>query len=386
MEPAIDFSCHDHRLVLLASGQRRRDLLLDWIDGARHSLDLLFYDVADDASGVAVRDALVAAARRGVAVRLVVDGFGMRDIADAEGFFGPLRAAGGTAFAFNARFGRRYLIRNHQKIVIADGARAIIGGANIADDYFSDAPGAWRDLWLTVEGAAVAGLATYYEAIFGWMKRKSPNLRSLADLVARASTTEGPLQWQFSAPWPRHTPWPSGLIRDLWSAREIDLVAAYFSPSAAMLRRLERIARDGGQVRLLTPAKSDNDTTIAAARHSYHQLLDAGVDIWEYERTKMHTKLVVIDDAVHIGSSNFDFRSLFLNLEVMLRIEDAGVAARLRQWVRGELAQARAITPELHARRDTLWQRTLWALANFLVTSMDYTVSRRLNLPLGDDD
>ena len=387
MDARIPFTVAGNRLELVPLGSDRRRLIGAMIDAAEQSLDLLFYDLADDDCGTEIRDRLVAAARRGVDVRLIVDGFGLSDMEDVDAFFAPLRAAGGEAVAFNARPSRRYLIRNHQKIFIADGKRAIIGGANLGDAYLGDDDeSCWRDLWLTIEGDAVAPLAAYYGAVDGFLKEKKPRLKRLSDIVARNSTFDGPLQWQFSAPWPRHTPWPGGMIRDLWSAARIDLVAAYFSPSSAMLRRLERVARDGGRVRLLTAAKSDNTTTIAAARHVYHQLLDAGVEIYEYEKCKLHTKLIVIDDKVHIGSSNFDFRSLFLNMEVMLRIDHAKVAAGMRDWIDGELADSRAITPEVHARRDTLWQRTIWALSNFLVTTMDYTVSRRLNLPLAGDD
>ena len=386
MKPDLTFSVDGNDMALYASGEARKSLVLDWIDGANNSLDLLFYDLADDASGTAIRDALAEAAGRGVRVRLVIDGFGLRDLEDEDAFFAPLRAAGGMALVFNARFGRRYLIRNHQKIFIADGAQAIIGGANLCDDYLGDHDTAWRDLWLGIEGEAVRGLSDYYEDVLGWMQTKKAHLRSLSDVVARHSTTRGPLQWQFSAPWPRHTPWPGGMIRDLWDGTRVDLVMAYFSPSSAFLRRLERVARDGGEVRLLVPAKSDNTTTIAAARHSYHELMQAGVEIHEYEKTKMHTKLAVVDDVVHIGSSNFDFRSLFVNMEVMLRIEDADTAEKMRGWIETERADARAITPELQAKRDTLWARTKWALSNFLVTWLDYTVSRRLNLPLGGDE
>ncbi|WP_343344364.1 phospholipase D-like domain-containing protein [Sphingomicrobium sp. XHP0239] len=383
MAPDLTFTVDANEMALYASGDARKALILDWIDRAQTTLDLLFYDLADDASGTAIRDALARAAERGVRVRLVIDGFGLRDLEDEDAFFAPIRAAGGTTLVFNARFGRRYLIRNHQKIFIADGERAIIGGANLCDDYLGDHDTAWRDLWLSIEGDATRPLADYFEDVLGWMKTNKAHLRRLSDIVARHSTTRGPLQWQFSAPWPRHTPWPGGLIRDFWDARHVELVMAYFSPSGAFLRRLERVSRDGGTVKLLVPAKSDNTTTIAAARHSYHQLMAAGVTIHEYEKTKMHTKLAVVDDVVHIGSSNFDFRSLFVNMEVMLRIEDADAATKMRGWIADERRDARAITPEVQAQRDTFWARTRWAISNFLVTWLDYTVSRRLNLPLG---
>jgi len=101
--------------------------------------------------------------------------------------------------------------------------------------------------------------------------------------------------------------------------------------------------------------------------------------MYEYQPAKLHTKLAIVDDIVHIGSSNFDYRSLYINLEVMLRIKDPGFAALMRDYFEGELANSRWITPALHRRRASLWRRIKWALSHYLVNIMDYTVTRRLN-------
>jgi hypothetical protein len=112
----------------------------------------------DDASGARVRDALIAAAARGVRVSLLIDSFGSVDNPD---FFRPL-SEGGVAFCtFSPRWGRRYLLRNHQKLALADGRRVIIGGFNISDEYFGTAQsGAWRDLGLELEGERATSTAS----------------------------------------------------------------------------------------------------------------------------------------------------------------------------------------------------------------------------------
>ena len=153
---------------------------------------------------------------------------------------------------------------------------------------------------------------------------------------------------------------------------------AYFAPPGAMLRRIGRIGRRG-EARVITAAKSDNNATIAAARHSYSRLLRRHVRIYEYQPAKLHTKLAVIDDVVHIGSSNFDYRSFYINLEVMLRIKDADFAAAMRAYFERELDDCKWITPDLHKRRASPWRRLKWAISHFLVNVMDYTVTRRLN-------
>jgi cardiolipin synthase len=156
------------------------------------------------------------------------------------------------------------------------------------------------------------------------------------------------------------------------------MIAAYFAPTPRMLRGIERIARRGGTARVVTAAKSDNNATIAAARHTYHRLLKRGVELFEYQPLKLHTKLFVIDDVVHVGSANFDVRSLFLNLEIMLRIDDPAFAAFMRRYVDGEIAQSRAITVADHERAGWL-TRLKWALAYYLVAVVDGNVTRRLN-------
>ena len=104
--------------------------------------------------------------------------------------------------------------------------------------------------------------------------------------------------------------------------------------------------------------------------------------MYEYQPAMLHTKLAIIDDAVHIGSGNFDFRSFYINLEISLRVEDPAFAAAVRGYFERELADSLRITPELHRKRANPWRRFKWMISHWLVTSMDYTVTRRLNLNL----
>lgn len=384
--PGFSFTIDGHRGRLVTGGEERIALLVEMIEGAKKRLQLVFYDMADDDSGTRIRDTLVDAAARGVDVSLMIDGFGLIDLDDHKAFFAPLRDEGAKVHVMNPSFGRRYFLRNHQKIVVVDHERCLVGGANLAHDYLmDDEETCWRDLWLWLEGKQAGKLGDYVDALWGFANGGNPRFGELSDIVAEYSQIDGPLQWKLSGPWPRHTPWPTDFVRDLWKAKQVDIIAAYFSPPKSLKRRLWRVSDRGGKVRLLTPAKSDNNATIAAARFTYGQLIAKGVDVYEYQRCKLHTKLAIIDDSVFIGSSNFDFRSLFINMELMLRIKDREIANQFRAYVDGELEQAEAITHAVYKERATLWRRILWRISNFLTTTMDYTVSRRLNFPLGDD-
>jgi cardiolipin synthase len=157
------------------------------------------------------------------------------------------------------------------------------------------------------------------------------------------------------------------------------MIAAYFAPLGGTVRRIGAIARRGG-VRIVTASKSDNTATINAARSTYARLLRRGVKLFEYQPTKLHSKLLVMDNVVHIGSSNFDTRSLYLNMEMMLRVEDSKFAAAMRRYFEAELGDCTEITPAEYKARATWWQRLRWKIAWFMVTSLDYTVTRRLAL------
>jgi cardiolipin synthase len=365
-----------NRLEVIETGGGRLAALLALIEGAQRSVKILMYMFNPDHVGERVRGALVEASRRGVEVKLLIDGFGS---SAGPSFFRTLDESGGEICVFNPAYGRRYLLRNHQKLAIADDCVALLGGANIDDTYMEDRGAAhWRDLWLRIEGPEVCCAGKYFDSLFRWSTRKDSKLRSIRRLVGEYSEWRGPLQWKFTGPLSMRNSWWRSIGRDIRRGHTLEMIFAYFAPPGAMLRRIGRLGTRG-HARIITAAKSDNNATIAAARHSYSRLLRRHVDMYEYEPVKLHTKLAIVDDIVHIGSSNFDYRSLYINLEVMLRIKDAAFAAAMRAYFERELKDCKWISPALHKSRANPWRRLKWAISHFLVNIMDYTVTRRLN-------
>ncbi len=376
-----------NRLTLLPDGPERLEALIALIDGARSSLRLLYYMFLADASGERVRAAILAATERGVAVTLLIDGFGSASTPDD--YFKDIAKKGAKFCRFHPSYGRRYLLRNHQKLALADAetsdCQVLIGGFNIADDYFAPAgPKAWRDIGLIVAGPAAARLAPYFDRLMKWSRASKPTMRTLRSLIYKYSETSGKLQWQLGGPTAKLSPWGVSTCRDLVHSRDVEMIAAYFAPPGGMLKRIARAGKRG-RARVVTAARSDNVSTIAAARFTYNRLLRRGVEVFEYVPAKLHTKLVVLDDIVHIGSSNLDIRSLYINMELMLRIDDAEFAQMMRGYFEGELAQCLAITPTLHRKRASLLNRIRWAFSFFLVTSFDYGVTRSVNFNLAGD-
>lgn len=373
-----------HDLELIFDGAARLDRLRALIDGATRSIDIVIYIFDDDSAGLEIVARLLAAAQRGVRVRAVIDSFGSSDTPDA--LFAPLRAAGGEILFFSRRWRSSYLIRNHQKLILIDDRIAITGGFNISEQYLSPPRrDCWFDLGLIVEGPSVAQAVRWFAELHAYTTGDDGKLLILRRLIREWPVENGALTWLVGGPTQRLSPWARAVRRDLDRARRLDMAMAYFSPGQGMLRRLGRVARRG-RARFVMAAKSDNAATIGASRLLYGYLLRKQAEVWEYRPCKLHMKLIVIDNVTYIGSANFDARSLFVNVEIMLRIVDPEFAARMRDFIASLEGECEVVTKESHKARAGLLTRLRWTLAWFVVGVADYTVSRRLNFGLAEPD
>ena len=229
-----------NRLTLYPEGPDRLDALICLIEEAKETLRFLYYMFMDDRAGTRVRDALIAAAGRGVEVWLLVDGFGSTGNME---FFQPLIDSPVHFCRFSPHWGRKYLLRNHQKLALADGRRVMMGGFNISDDYFGTAEdGAWRDIGLEVEGQSVECLIDYFDRLFRWTETPNARMRDLRRMLQQHSVTEGKLHWLFGGPTRRLSPWARAVRMDMLAATRLDIVAAYFAPAPPMLRRIGKSA------------------------------------------------------------------------------------------------------------------------------------------------
>lgn len=366
-------------LCFFPSGSGRLERLLALIDEAESSLKLAFYIYADDACGRKVREAITAAARRGVEVSLIVDGFGA-SVDDA--FFAELESAGGKFCIFSPHWTPAYVIRNHQKIVVADARIAMLGGFNIEEDYFAPPENnGWRDLAFTLEGSLVGRVCDWFCQLEQWTADPHAHFRSIRRRVRAWDPGVAPVQLLIGGPTIGLSTWSRSISRDLIRGEKLDMIMAYFAPAYRLRKRIRRIA-EKGHTRLVLAGKSDNAATIGASRTLYKKLLRAGTRIYEFQPCKLHTKLIVLDDTVYLGSANFDMRSLYVNLEIVVRIEDRALAERMREFVAGHEPASLEVTPELYREWATRWNRLRWWLSWFLTSVVDYSVSRNINLGL----
>lgn len=379
--PGKQFQVAGHILNVVHQPPDRLDAMLHMIASAQQSIQMFFYMFADDSTGREVNAALVAAATRGVNVHLIIDSFGSANISDR--FFDALIAAGGNYHSFSTRKGLGYLIRNHQKMLIIDRQTALIGGFNITDQYFGRAGDqSWEDLGLILSGPEVPRLSTYFDEIARSSQDGKVRYRDIRRMITQWRPGIGEVQWLLGGPTNRISPWALTLMRSLQTGKKFDIVSAYFSPSQTILRRLARVAKRNKGSRLIMAGKTDNNATIAAARLLYRYLLRRRTRIFEFSPRPLHMKLMVIDDAVYIGSANLDVRSLFINLEIMVRIKDADLAQYMRELVDTLVEQSEEQTRALLKSRDSWWTRFKSGVAYFLVNSVDYTVGRRIKFSL----
>lgn len=373
-----------HSFDFYPHGQDRLKALINLIGSAQTSLRVFYYLFDSDTAGTAVRDALIEAAQRGVKVDLMVDDFGN----DAgEEFFEPLTQAGGSFAVFSPRLTRRYFVRNHQKIVIADDTRVMTGGANVSDHYFAiPADNGWCDLSVIIEGPVVAKFTEWFGLLQKWVESEADGrrrqIRRLRDIVkdwdgvpaGDGQDEGGAVRLLVGGPLVRKGHWAWVFRQDLVTAKRLDTVSAYFSPPRSFRRLMRRVARRG-EVRMVMAGKSDIDAAISMARLLYKKLLDAGAKIFEFDPCKLHMKLLVVDDASYIGSANLDKRSFRINVELMVRVEDAGLAAKLREMIDHMEESSKQMTRERYAREATWFKRLLWRAA-YWASLADYRISK----------
>ncbi len=344
--------------------------MLEAIRAATTTVRLEMYIFADDATGRAFREALVAARQRGVRVQVLLDAVGSLPLPTS--FWAPLVALGGEFRWFNPlRSAERFGFRNHRKLLCIDHEVAFIGGFNLSDDYRGDGVAhGWRDLGLEVHGGAVTALETSFNDLFARAADRPthfPTLHRQGPKIVRG------VNWALLLCGPRrgHGALRRALVRDLSRAKEVRIECAYFLPTHRLRRALMAVARRGGRVQLIMAGRSDVPLSRLAAQSLYARLLRAGVEIYEYQPQVLHSKLFLIDGVAYAGSANLDARSLRLNYELSLRIEDAEAAAQGRALFEADLAHCRRIDAASWPTSRSLWRRWLERAAYFLLARID---------------
>jgi cardiolipin synthase len=340
--------------ALLPDGTSFFPVLLEVIATAQHHLHLEFYIWCRDRAGLAVRDALVEAAKRGVEVRVLVDEMGSLGLRRA--FFSPLVAAGGEFSWFNTfspMRGRFHLnLRNHRKLVIADGTTALTGGMNIGDAYWrgADAP-PYRDLAVRLRGPVVTQLAEVFAQ--DWYFATSEALKAPCYYPPLSPCGEVNAQVVPGAPDNDIDEIQLTTLALLHRAQKrILLMTPYFVPEPPLLAALQLAAMRGVEVMIVVPEKCDHFYLTHVMRSYYDDLLPHGVRIFEYLPRMLHAKVVTVDGIYTMtGSANLDIRSLRINFELNVLLTCPPIAEAVEQVFAESAREVHEVTLEQYLRR-----------------------------------
>ncbi|WEN41020.1 Cardiolipin synthase B [Thauera sp. GDN1] len=357
-------------VALLENGEQYFPALEAEIDAAGREIFLQTYIFDDDRSGQRIAAALARAAARGVAVKLMVDGFGGRPF--VARILPRLRAAGVQVLIYRRELRplslrRHRLRRMHRKVVVIDGRVAFVGGINVVDDFDAGLLAHPRfDYAVRVEGPLLEPIVASAQRLWrlvawaSFRRRDSqpflapPRVEPVGEIRA-AFLVRDNLRY-------RHAIEDAYLDAIAGARDEIVLANAYFFPGRRFRQALVDAAARGVRVTLLLQGLSDHPLQVYATRALYPMFLARGIRLFEYHRSHLHAKVAVIDRRWStVGSSNIDAFSLLLAREANVFVDDAGFAARLRASLEAAIcAGARELKPSDWQRLPLLRRGLSW--------------------------
>lgn len=359
-----------NRLKLLRSGVEYFPALEEAIHAARHEIFLETYIYQGDDTGWRITEALVDAARRGVIVDLMVDGFGSKSM--PREMVNRLCDSGVRLLVFrpelwHSPFQRDRLRRLHRKLAVADGDVAFVGGINIIDDFDTPRQKPPRyDYAVRIEGPLVGTIRD--EAARLWNRIALARLehrwrvrRAHTPRLARKGSQSAALVVRDNIRHRRDI--EDAYLEAIESAQqEIIIANAYFFPGIRFRRALIAAAARGVRVVLLLQGRVEYVLLHYASRALYGTLLEAGVEIYEYHRSFLHAKVAVVDGYwATVGSSNIDPFSLLLARESNVVAQDRRFATQLRASLRAAIEQGARVVAKSRWFKQPLWRRVpIW--------------------------
>lgn len=342
---------------LLINGDEIFPAFLDSIRGAQRTVNLLTYVYWQGDIAVEIAETLGQRARDGVEVNVLLDWVG--SVPMDAGLIDRMRDAGVRVSRFRPPKPyavRRLNNRTHRKLLVVDGLVGMTGGVGIADEWTGNAqdPDHWRDTHVRVEGPVVRQLQGAFSE--NWLEATGDALVGAGYLPAIEPRASGkPAQLVRSSAGVGDTNVEALYFLAIESAQQtLDVTAAYFAPRPAFVDVLCNAAERDVRVRVLVPGSHiDKEFVRTAGRRAYDDLLDCGVEIYEYCPTMLHAKTVVIDGAwSSVGSVNFDNRSFQLHDEATLCLQSEQFARQLEQQFERDLQASEVIDPDQWRKRS----------------------------------
>lgn len=344
-----------NKIRLLHDGPDTFDEMIELIHKATTSVALESYIMRSDEVGDRFAAALIAAAKRGVDVRVITDWVGARGT--TRQFFAHLRIHGVDIRVFNPVGFRAWLgllPRDHRKLLVLDGSIGVTGGIGIGREWLRSSRSkraTWRDSAIRIDGPAAIDMQRAFDVMWArvtgkerrgmhrMLKRKptGAHLDPARDEPALVGIIEGePLRLRVAR---------ALQIQAIAAEKSIWIASAYFIPSWAEVEALTGAARDGVDVRVLVPSRNDHPWVTLLTRRYYRQLLTNGVRIWEWKGDMMHAKTSVVDGRwVRVGSTDFNALGVAINYELDALVEDATIGKEAEERFLSDLGMSHEVT------------------------------------------
>jgi len=316
-------------------------------------------------------NAFVDAAQRGLNVQLLVDAYGTLGLSNIDR--DKLKQAGVQFVLYNPLMFKKFkknLFRTHRKYMVIDGEIAFVGGAGITDSF--QGSHAWRETVIEITGDVIADWQTLFAQTFSrWSDEKVPLFDAQTSLLkrkqqtvrARLAYTSGGTSLEIKK---------ELLNRVNNSKQSTWFASAYFVPSRKIRKALRKSAIKDNDVRLLLPGEiTDHPAVRHASRRYYARLLRFGVRIYEYQGRFTHTKMVLVDDWLTIGSSNMDRWNFRWNLEANLEVEDNEVVNQARKIMLHDFKNCHEITYDNWVNRSKIqrFKEWMWGKLDLFLTN-----------------
>ncbi|MDR0297180.1 MAG: cardiolipin synthase [Streptococcaceae bacterium] len=357
--------------TLYTDGREKFDALLFDIAAARHHIHLEYYIFKLDGIGREILEAAIAARKRGVEVRILIDAWGSRTV-KLRDFARLTRLGGHVSFFFPSLIpllNPRFNYRLHRKIAIIDGTVAYTGGFNIGDEYVTVTKkfGYWRDAHLRVTGDIVYSLQTRF--LMDWNSQRHDELIHQMQDYFPASIDAGRKVAQFvsSGPDDKKQQVKNAYLKLINSAeREIIIQTPYYIPDTPIHDALKLALMSGVRVRLMIPNKPDHPFVYWATYFYSASLVKYGAEVYTYEAGFVHSKMLVMDaEVTSMGSTNFDNRSFQLDFEGNVIFYDREISEKLRADFEEDVKVSKQLTLERYNDRS-YWIRFKEGLARLI--------------------
>ena len=343
----------NNKVKLLINGEEKFKELLQAIREAKHHIHVEYYIYEYDKIGSELIELLIIKAKEGVKVKMIYDDFGSPTIKSKTEK--RMQDAGVEIFPFHKIhfyfLANRINYRNHRKIVVIDGCTGFTGGINVSDKYVNNNDPKklyWRDTHVRIDGPAVYYLQYLFFA--DWHFCCEDEFKAVSEYFPIIKPFENSSHVQISASGPNSIQ-PSvlfTLLQAIYLAKEEILITTpYFIPGDSIIDALRIAALSGLKVKLLVPGICDSKIVNAASKSNYKSLLEAGVEIYLYQKGFVHAKTLITDGKlIVVGTANMDYRSFDLNFEVNAIVYDETVANELRKVFFDDLNDAEQINKE----------------------------------------